>query len=81
MNLKCLINKDNDKTNKVQRGASDRMRYIVWTIISSICKHSWEYEEVDAEQNNIYGIKTKEGIKVSATCKKCGWHRKYWKHA
>lgn len=56
------------------------MKYIIWSIRSAFCKHEWEYDEKHSEIFDGYGDVTKQGLKVSATCKKCGWHRVYWKH-
>ena len=55
------------------------MRHLVWYFMSAFCSHDWNREEEFVTINNNYGSATKKGIKVSATCKKCGWYRKYWK--
>jgi RNase P subunit RPR2 len=54
------------------------MRWLVWYIRSAFCKHDWKIEEYPYEKcmgNEI----VETGFKVSATCKKCGWHRRYRK--
>lgn len=51
------------------------MRHLVWYLRSVFCKHEWDYEEKFVKVINS----GKQDYKVSATCKKCGWHRKYWK--
>ncbi len=56
------------------------MRYIIWTIRSAFCKHDWDYDEQFSKVCDVYDNTTKQGVRVSATCKKCGWHRNYWKH-
>lgn len=50
------------------------MRYIIWYIRSSFCKHDFKLEESFAK--GVY----KSGDRVSATCKECNWHRSYWKY-
>lgn len=56
------------------------MKYFVWSIMSAFCKHDWKHEEEFFQQYDGYGGITKQGNKVSATCRKCGWHRSYWKY-
>lgn len=56
------------------------MTWIIWTIRNWFCKHEFEREERevkyhDGDPENIVAIK----IMVSATCTKCGWHRRYRK--
>lgn len=60
------------------------MRNFIQYLRECFCKHEFEYEEgrcvirgdgwfvSDTE-------KVREGIKVSVTCKKCSYHKKYWK--
>ena len=48
-------------------------RNIVNYIRSCFCKHQWEYEEREYEYKR-YNWRIKTGVKVSATCKICGWH-------
>jgi RNase P subunit RPR2 len=58
------------------------MRWLIWWLRSWFCKHKWELEEVKYMEYGEYLGETfvnKEGTKVSATCKECGWHRSYWK--
>jgi len=53
------------------------MRFLVWYLKSVFCEHDWEREEIEVTTITPISIKTK--TQVSATCKKCGWHRKYYK--
>ncbi len=57
------------------------MRWLVNYIRSVFCKHDWEREDfIFRVTRNILGDESgREGARVSATCKKCGWHRSYWK--
>lgn len=55
------------------------MTYIFWAIRSAFCKHDFEYDETHSSNTDAHGRKIREGMRVSATCSKCGWHRKYWK--
>ena len=55
------------------------MIYLAWIFRSMFCKHTFEYEEIDSVVRDYSGNEVKSGVKVSATCEKCGWHRKYWK--
>ena len=52
------------------------MRYLIWYFKSLLCKHEWNYEEAHWTGMNMLEQKS-SGYKVSATCKHCGWHRKY----
>ena len=54
------------------------MRYIVNYFRQVFCKHEWITEECVATSDVEWG-KSKRGLKVSATCKKCGYHKTYWK--
>lgn len=55
------------------------MRYLIWVIKSAFCNHDWHYEEKFSKIVDSEGDIYRQGEKVSATCKKCGWHRTYWK--
>jgi hypothetical protein len=67
------------------------MRWLINYIRSCFCKHEWEYEtfdeiKVDRPPYGMYCVgdaaiphKIIVGQTVSATCKKCGWHRSYRK--
>ena len=55
------------------------MMHLIWYLRSAFCRHDWDYQESHMREYGNYSSLTREGIKVSATCKKCGWHRKYWK--
>lgn len=54
------------------------MRYIIWMIYSSFCRHNFIREEQWSVRCYPNG-KEDKWLVVSATCKKCGWHRKYKK--
>lgn len=54
------------------------MRWLIWYIRSWFCKHDWEREERRFISDGEF--RHKEGVRVSATCKKCIWHRSYWKY-
>lgn len=51
------------------------MRWFVWWLRAVFCRHEWEYEEFAVPRYG-YGYNS---FRVSITCKKCGWHRAYWK--
>ncbi len=56
------------------------MRWLINYFRSAFCKHDWEREEMFAKQMDEFGFETGfSSIMVSATCKKCGWHKSYWK--
>lgn len=56
------------------------MRTIILMIRQAFCKHNWEYEEQDYTARDSYtGRLLRSGIRVSCTCKECGWHKSYWK--
>lgn len=47
------------------------MRWLIDTIRSAFCKHDWEVEVLESSMLH--------GQKMYETCKKCRWHRTYWK--
>lgn len=52
------------------------MRTIVNYLRSVFCKH----DNVISESPYTYeGFSTRTGIKVSIYCKKCGYHKTFWK--
>lgn len=55
------------------------MREFINWIRSLFCKHDFEYEEEYSKQEYGFGQYTK-GTRVSRICKKCGWHKSYWKY-
>ena len=67
------------------------MRWLFWYFRSLFCNHDWEREALkfetwrapDVEERmlapEIKRYDEKDVIRVSATCKKCGWHRSYSK--
>ncbi len=52
------------------------MRHLIWYTRSALCAHEWEREECKVRMT---GSQSGEWERISATCKKCGWHRRYWK--
>ena len=56
-----------------------KMRWFFWYIKQVFCTHNFEYEEESYTEQH-YGRVTRKGIRISATCKKCGLHRSYWKY-
>ena len=55
------------------------MRWLVNYIRSVLCKHDWEREEAICSKRFFIDSPEQIGVRVSATCKKCGWHKSYWK--
>lgn len=53
------------------------MTWLFWWIRSWFCKHEFEFSETRYEYEGTFRIKT--GVKVSALCKKCSFHRVFWK--
>lgn len=59
------------------------MRTLIQYFRSCVCKHDWEREEMEKIFiGTRYDGSTveKSSIIVSATCKKCGWHKTYSKY-
>jgi RNase P subunit RPR2 len=56
------------------------LRWLIWQIGSAFCRHDFTYEEVYAQNLGSNNDVIKQGDKVSRTCKKCGWHKTYWKY-
>lgn len=54
------------------------MRRIINYFRQAFCAHEYEYAEVPYRVSDDFGTR-RDGIKVSATCTKCGYHRSYWK--
>lgn len=54
------------------------MRNIINWFRSLFCKHEFLFEETYSKYENSMGD-SKQGLKVSRTCSKCGWHTSYWK--
>ena len=56
------------------------MRWLFWWFRSWFCRHAWQYDEDVIEYVDAWtGRHTRTVTRVSATCKGCGWHRKYRK--
>jgi RNase P subunit RPR2 len=53
------------------------MKWFIWSIRAWFCKHEWEYEESEFSTYHTDYNFTTSRMRVSATCKHCGWHRKY----
>lgn len=51
------------------------LRYLINYLRECFCKHQFEYEEKIYSYDNFLsnGVLTK----ISATCKKCGYHKAY----
>lgn len=62
------------------------IRFLTNYFRQCFCKHKFNYEESYVKENDRFDpdehflIKGGEGVKVSATCEKCGYHRSYWKY-
>lgn len=54
------------------------MRNIINYIRSLFCKHEFTFEEDYYTFKNEY--KTRDGMKISQLCKKCGYHKSFWKY-
>lgn len=54
------------------------MRWLINYIRSCFCKHDLKFEEEWCERKSDLGDRC--GDKVSVTCKKCGYHKSYWKY-
>jgi len=54
------------------------MRILINYFRECFCKHDFEREQCKIVEN-ISDVR-REGMKVSATCKKCGFHKSYWKY-
>jgi hypothetical protein len=55
------------------------MTWLIWRIRSWFCKHEFVLDEIRACYKDSYGNVVREGIKVSALCKKCSFNRSFWK--
>ena len=56
------------------------MTWLIWNIRSWFCKHEWDYDEnIYEKYETTFGRIWRNKVKVSATCKCCGYHRSYWK--
>jgi hypothetical protein len=53
------------------------MRWLANYLRQCLCRHDFEAEEMWFEHRSPYMTRT--GFKVSQTCKRCGYHRAYWK--
>lgn len=54
------------------------MRWLIWYIKSCFCKHEFKYEEAFVTTKAVYDG-SRQGLVVSVTCSKCGYHKSYWK--
>jgi hypothetical protein len=61
------------------------IRFLSIYIRQTFCKHEFIYEEKEIKEEDWYNAddeiwnKGREGVKVSITCKKCAYHKSYWK--
>ena len=56
------------------------MRWIVEYIKSLFCKHDMTVEEIIIKHSiNGWGRERKDYPKVGMYCKKCGYHKSFWK--
>jgi len=56
------------------------MRWFINYLRQCFCKHKWVYEECDYKKYDAYGEEVIfNNIKVSQTCKECGYHKSYFK--
>ena len=53
------------------------VKMLIWWIDSWFCDHDWEYAETRTRRRNKGGKARSSKRIVSATCKKCGWRRKF----
>jgi len=54
------------------------MKWLINYFKECFCNHDFNYEEkYYVEKSDFCG--SREGDKVSVTCKKCGYHKSYWK--
>nr|DAN98300.1 MAG TPA: Tat pathway signal sequence domain family protein [Caudoviricetes sp.] len=55
------------------------MRWLVNYIRQIFCKHDFVFDEGWAEKTSDSGS-FRKGIKVSCYCKKCSYHKSWWKY-
>lgn len=55
------------------------MRWLVNYIRQCFCKHDFQKNEGRYKVTGDYGS-LKEGVKISLLCKKCGYHKSFWKY-
>lgn len=55
------------------------MRAIINHIRSWFCAHEFTFDETDYKTRGPFGMILRDDVRVSRTCKKCGWHKSYWK--
>lgn len=55
------------------------MRFIINYIRECFCNHDFKYDEEYCEELKYFQTIKTSGTKVSKTCKKCGYHKSYWK--
>lgn len=53
------------------------MRTLFMYLRQCFCKHEWQVAEAEAEITKV--DYRKKGLKVSIFCKKCGYHKSFWK--
>lgn len=55
------------------------MRTIINYLRSLFCKHDWAIEEKFVKESHDYSGYSRQGMKVSMYCKKCGYNKSFWK--
>ena len=54
------------------------MRWLADYIRQVFCKHDFEVNEYSYTVDGTFSYR--QGVKVLLRCKKCGYHKKYWKY-
>lgn len=53
------------------------MRYLALYLRQCFCRHDFEREEAFYRHRGEF--QTKDSIRISLLCEKCGYHRSFWK--
>lgn len=53
------------------------MRWLFNYFRQVFCKHDFDFDESFYEERSDFG--SRRGKKISMICKKCGYHRSFWK--
>jgi len=54
------------------------MRWLINYVRQCFCKHDFKSEELWHSHTSDFGY-SREGPKISLLCKKCGYHKSFWK--
>lgn len=54
------------------------MKWIINYFRECFCKHDWLIDEFEANASTMFGVEA-SGTRISMICKKCGYHKGYWK--